>query len=243
MSLAKTVKIAMIATLAGSALALTAPAAAGVVVKSSGPSAASFPRGKKLKDTDRITLKAGDTVTILTSGGTRVLKGAGTYRVGARGTSTRTRFAQVTRTGQRTRVRPGAARGGEGEALAPTLWLVDVTKSGKICVTDLASVTLWRPQVDEDQTYIVGPKANDFHYHVTFDGKASTRRIDNERLALQEGAEYSITGPGGAIATTVTFAVMDNPPDNAEAMADALIAQGCDVQLDLLAAKLEADAS
>ncbi len=239
MSLAKALRIAAAATLGASALAIAAPAAAGVVVKSSGPSASTFPVGKKMKDTDRITLKAGDSVTILTSGGTRVLKGAGTYRVGARGTKTRQRFASLTRTRTARNVRTGAARTGSGEARSPNLWFVDVTKSGKVCVTDLANVTLWRPEVEDDQTYIVGPKANDFHYHVTFDGSASTRRVDNERLALQEDTEYTISGPGGNAATTVSFAVIAETPENAEAMADTLIAEGCAVQLDLLAQSLE----
>lgn len=242
MSLAKTLRCGVIAAIGASAIAVAAPASAGVIVKSSGPSAASFPVGKKMKDTDRITLKAGDTVTILTSGGTRVLKGSGTYRVGARGTSQRVRFANLTRRGSASRVTTGATRSGQGEVRSPNLWYVDVTKSGKMCVSDLANVTLWRPEIKDDQTFIVGPKANDFHYHVTFDGSASTRRIDSERLALQEGAEYSITGPGGAEVTNVTFAVIEDTPNNAEAMAQSLIAKGCTLQLDLLAASLEPEA-
>jgi len=244
MSLAKVsfksaLRAAFVTGLSASAVMLAAPAMAGVVVKSSGPSASAFPVGKKMKDTDKITLKAGDTVTILTSGGTRVLKGAGTYRVGARGKKTRQNFAKLTRSQLARNARPGVARTGSGEVRSPNLWYVDVTQSGKVCVSSLDNVTLWRPQVDEDQTFIIGPKVNDFHYHVTFDGKASTRRIDSERLALQEGSEYSITGPGGKIATTVTFAVLAETPTNAEAMADTLIAQGCTVQLDLLARSLE----
>lgn len=239
MTLARTMRTGLLAALSASAIALAAPAAAGVVVKSSGPSASTFPVGKKMKDTDKITLKAGDTVTILTSGGTKVLKGAGTYRVGARGVKTRQRFASLTRSRSTRDVKTGVARTGSGEVRSPNLWYVDVTKSGKVCVTSLDNVTLWRPDVADDQTFIVGPKANDFHYHITFDGSASSRRIDNEVLALQEGAEYSISGPGGKIATTVTFAVIAETPENAEAMADTLIAQGCTVQLDLLAQTLE----
>ncbi len=240
MSLAKTIKSSVVIALGAGAFALAAPAAAGTVVKSSGPSAKAFPVGKKLKDTARITLKAGDTVTILSAGGTRVLKGAGTYRVGARGKSTRQRFSNLTRS--RTQTRGGVARGGEGEVLSPNLWYVDVNKSGKICVTDLANVTLWRPEVEADQTIVLGRPGTEFKYHITFDGQASTRRVDNARLALQEGAEYTINGAGGETPTTVSFVVVEDAPNNAEAMADTLIAQGCTVQLDLMSRKLESEA-
>lgn len=243
MSLAKILKSSALIAFGAGAFALAAPAAAGTVVKSSGPSAKSFPVGKKLKDTSRITLKAGDTVTILGSGGTRVLKGAGTYRVGARGKSTRLRFANLAGNRSANRVRTGAARAGSGEALSPNLWYVDVTKSGKMCVTDLANVTLWRPVVEKDQTIVLGQPNNEFTYQITFDGQANTRRVDNTRLALQEGAEYTINGAGGEKPATVSFVVVENTPNNAETMADTLIAQGCAVQLDLLSRKLESEAS
>lgn len=71
--------------LAGAALA--GAAQAGVVVSSSGPSKAQFPAGKKLDDNSSITLRDGDTVTVLTAGGTRVIKGAGVHLVGATGES------------------------------------------------------------------------------------------------------------------------------------------------------------
>ena len=66
--------------LAGAALA--GAAQAGVVVSSSGPSKAQFPSGKKLDDNSSITLRDGHSVTVLTAGGTRVIKGAGAHLVG-----------------------------------------------------------------------------------------------------------------------------------------------------------------
>lgn len=242
MSLDKTIRTGLIAAFGASAFALAAPAAADVVVKSSGPSAKTFPVGKKLKSTQRITLKAGDTVTILGKGGTRVLKGAGTYRVGARGKTTRVAFSDLTR--NRSQARTGSARtGGSEDVISPNLWYVDVTKSGKICVTDLKNVTLWRPKVEQDQMIVLGQPSNEFTYPITFDGQASTRRIDNARLALQEDAEYTIKGAGAETAATVTFTVLETVPTNAEDMADTLINQGCSVQLDLLAQRLEAGAA
>lgn len=243
MSLDKTLRSGLITAIGAGAFALAAPAAADVIVKSSGPSAKTFPVGKKLKSTARITLKAGDTVTILGKSGTRILKGAGTYRVGGRGASTRVKFADVTR--NRSRARPGVARAGTAEdPFAPNIWFVDVTKSGKMCLADLEDVTLWRPQIKDDQTFVLSRANSEFTYPVTFDGQANTRKVDKSRLALQAGTEYSIKNPAweSSKTATVNFAILGAVPDNPEAMAETLIAQGCTLQLDLLAHKLEAEA-
>ena len=71
------------ATLAAAACALVpSNASAGVVVAASGPSASDYPVGKKIGNSERIVLRAGDTLTVLDGNGTRVLRGAGTYSLG-----------------------------------------------------------------------------------------------------------------------------------------------------------------
>lgn len=225
------------------AIAIAAPALAGVVVKSSGPSAAKYPTGKKLGDNDRITLKEGDSVTILGAGGTRVLKGAGTYRVGARGAPTRLRFAQLTRQRSARRVRTGAVRSGTGIAVhSPNLWYVDVTRSGPVCVEDLSDVTLWRPISEGQQTYIIKAQGNDFHLHVTFGDGVMSRPVDSERFPIREGIDYRLSGPEGEGAAKVTFALIDGAGDNPEDLAGKLIAKGCNAQLELLSNTMMADA-
>lgn len=224
--------------LAATAIAMASPAFADIIVKSSGPSAKQFPVGKKLKATDRVTLKAGDRVTVLGSSGTRVLSGAGTYRVGARGAPTRTRYDQLTRQRSAARVRTGAARNAGGTVRSPNLWYVDVTKSASMCVADLANVTLWRPVVEGEQTYILKAAGSDYHHHVTFGDGVTTRSVDAERMPIKEGVEYRLSGPDGAEATTITFKLIEAAADNSEEMADALIANGCTQQLDLMAETL-----
>ncbi len=224
--------------LATAAMVAVAPAMAGVVVKSSGPSADSYPVGKKVGDNDRITLNEGDEVTVLNESGTRVLRGPGTYRAGARGANTRIRFSQLTRQSSALRVRTGAARAGEGEVRSPNLWYVDVTKSGTVCVPALEDVKLWRPKTEGEETYILRPAGSDYHHHVTFGDGVMVRRLDSERLKLEAGSEYRISGPDASEATTVRFAVVE-ASDQPEGTADALIAEGCTIQLDLLAQALE----
>eukprot|EP00611_Tribonema_gayanum_P010413 TRINITY_DN2042_c0_g1_i1.p1 TRINITY_DN2042_c0_g1~~TRINITY_DN2042_c0_g1_i1.p1 ORF type:complete len:174 (-),score=27.73 TRINITY_DN2042_c0_g1_i1:3-482(-) len=137
------------AMLGGAALALPVAAMAGVVVKSTGPSATKYPVGTKLGDDVRITLKDGDAVTVLTAQGTRIIRGAGTFRVGDRPQVASDRFASLTRKRAATRVRTGAVRDGlEGEVTNPSLWYVDITRSGTVCLYDLATVRLWRPATD-----------------------------------------------------------------------------------------------
>src|SRR5205085_12101087 len=66
--------------IAAALLGAAAPAAANVlVVRSTGPSAASYRAGQSLADNQRITLRAGDQLTILANGGTRTFRGPGTF--------------------------------------------------------------------------------------------------------------------------------------------------------------------
>lgn len=229
--------------IAAAAIGLAAPVLAGVVVKSSGPSAGDYPVGKKVADNDRITLREGDQVTVLNTSGTRVLKGPGTYRAGARGAATRVRFSQLTRQGAASRVRTGAARAGEGEVRSPNLWYVDVTRAGRMCMTSFDNVVLWRPKTEGEETYILRRADSDYHHHVAFGDGVMVRRLDDERMPLEAGNDYRISGPGGAAAAVVTFTLVEASPDNPEAMADLLIQNGCEIQLDLLAQTLETSAS
>lgn len=227
------------ALLATAGLAATA-AQAGVVIASSGPSAGQFPKGKKLADTDRITLKDGDSITILDAGGTRVLKGAGTYRVGARGEEKRSTFAVLTRQRAAQRVRTGAVRAGEGSGpiLSPNLWYVDVSKSGNVCVADPAGVQLWRPGTEGNASYEIASPTSPTHMHVVFEEGATTAPWNPEQMPLADGASYAITGPGGSPKSEVTFTMLDSAPEDPESLAATLLEKGCQTQLDLLAAAM-----
>ncbi|WP_128891018.1 hypothetical protein [Erythrobacter sp. HKB08] len=227
--------------LAGGALALSLAggAQAGVVVKSSGPSASKYPVGKKLDDAGTVTLEEGDTLTILADGGTRVIRGPGTHRVAARGTSRRSTFARLTSQRSRSRVRTGATRAPTGTA-SPTssnLWYVDVSKSGTMCVPSLSDVQLFRPGGDQASTYMISSTTTPEHLHVTFAKDQSLAGWDAERMPFSEDAEYVITGPTGE-AQTITFRTLAEPADTPEGLAEQLIEKGCMAQLDLLAEKM-----
>lgn len=228
--------------LAGAAVALPAAAWAGVVVKSTGPSAARYPVGTKLDDNASITLKAGDVVTVLTDKGTRVIKGAGTFRVGDRPQVAADRFASLTRKRAATRVRTGAVRGDTDEAVSnPSLWYVDVTRSGTICLYDLATVRLWRPGTEGTGTYTIADQSG-ATAEVSFDDTVTVAALDPARLPIAEGGHYMITAPGGATSAHINFVLLAEDYAAPDALAEALIAKGCTVQVEALAASLEAAA-
>ena len=238
MSLVKPALIS--AALACAMIAAPMTATAGVVVKSSGPSAAKYPVGTKLDDKGRITLKAGDSVTILTNGGTRVIRGAGTHRVAKRGASKRSAIQALTRRRAAGQVRTGATRGDApaGTASNPNMWWVDVTKSGTMCVADMSAVQMWRPGGDEASTYVLASAVSAEHVHKTFPAGETTAAWDAERLPLTDGASYTITGPGGTTTSTVTFAQLESAPDAIEDLTLVLLDKGCTTQVEQLTASL-----
>ena len=128
-------------------LAVPAAAQAAIVVSSSGPSSAAYPVGTKLPDAGTITLRQGDTVTVLDAKGTRVLRGAGTFAVSSASQPNKaSTFAVLTMQRSAQRVRTGAVRSGKDGTppASPNLWFVDVAKSGTRCVVAGQPVRFWR---------------------------------------------------------------------------------------------------
>ena len=230
--------------LGGAALALPVEAMAGVVVKSTGPSSTKYPVGTKLDDDASIALKEGDVVTVLTAEGTRVIKGAGTFRVGDRPQVASDRFASLTRKRAATRVRTGAVRGdGDGVATNPSLWYVDITRSGTICLYDLATVRLWRPGTEGTATYKIAAHGKGAAAaEVTFDDTVTVAALDPVRLPITEGGHYMITAPDGTTSTAFNFVLLSEDYAAPDALAEALIAKGCSVQLEALATTMEGSA-
>lgn len=215
-------------------LALSGAAHAGTVVASSGPSASQFPRGKKLADTDRITLKEGDSVTILDAKGTRVLTGPGTRVVGAPGTPNQAKFAMLTRQRSAVRARTGAIRGDQSSTV-PSIWYVDVGRSGTMCLADASVVRLWRAESKGIANYSVAAPSG-ATVNVLFDDSVDVALWDTQQLPLASDTQYTIRGPGGVPESKVTFALIETVPQEPEELAAALIEKGCNAQLDILSA-------
>lgn len=230
----KRISAAFLASLACATLPLSA-VEAGVVVSVSGPSAATYPVGRKIADNARITLKAGDIVTVLNGGNTRVLRGAGTFSLGAKKRSaSRGAFSALTRQRSAQRVRTGAVRNvpGMSTVTRPNLWYVDVAQSGAHCLANDKNVRLWR-----------ATNQGGAAYNVSIDGRSTPVSFadgdmivpwDSGAMPLSSGVDYMIGLDGEEPSVTVSFVVLDKAARNPEDLAAQLIENGCMKQLELL---------
>ena len=222
------------ATLGGTALA------GPVVIRATGPSAKAYPAGRQLPDNAQLPLKAGDMVMLLDARGTRTLSGPGTYpavSTGQRAGSAQTAARILANTGTSER-RGGAVRGGAPstvETRSPNLWLVDLSKSGTMCVVDTNAVRMWRAGSDKPGAVKVSTGAQS----ATVSMPAGATIADwPKTVPVANGAEYSVALDGMA-ASKIKFMVMP-APSGLEDTASQLIAKGCNAQLDLLVATTSA---
>lgn len=209
-------------------LASTAALSDILVVRSTGPSAKGFPAGKRLPETARISLKPGDQLIVLDGRGTRVIRGPGTFTAGVPAVG---RIASSGPASQR-RARIGAVRGIEGSELRPpSIWHVDMTKSSNVCVADPAKVTLWRPDPARALTLDIGGPGSRTK-QVGWKPGSSTLAWPAD-LPVADGAQYRLSWPGGAVPTILRFRTMPATPAGLEDMAQTLIRNQCEAQLDL----------
>lgn len=219
------------------ALLTAAPALAeSLVVRASGPSAGGFSPGKKLADGQSITLKAGDTLTLLDGRGTRTLKGPGVFGTGASATggAGSPRIASFLGTRDNRRARTGAVRSGTGsvQPKSPNLWYVDASQSANVCVPDASAVKLWRPVSADAMTVSIsgsGGKAE-----IAFAAGESLVDWPVAEAPVTEGATYMLNGAGMTKPSAIKFTVLSPDAAGLESTASTLIERGCDAQLDLL---------
>jgi hypothetical protein len=215
--------------LLAAAFLLTATAAAAdiLVVRAVGPSAKSFPAGKRLPESARLTLKAGDQLVVLDGRGTRTIRGPGTFAAGASAPVQTASATPVTRG----RARIGAVRtAGAGELRPPTIWHVDVDQSSNVCVADRSKVVLWRADPGDSATLTIAPRSGPARSLLWPTGSSTLAWPAD--LPVAEGAEYRLSRPG-AVATTIRFRAMPARPAGLEDMAQSLIRHDCQAQLDL----------
>ena len=213
--------------IAAALLAGASAAAADIlVVRSIGPSAKSYPPGRRLPEAARISLKASDQLVVLDGRGTRIIRGPGTFTAGA---PTVGRIASATPAVER-RARIGAVRGVETGALRPpSIWHVDVSKSSNVCVADPSKLTLWRADPGRAATLtIAGPGGRS--RRIGWQPGSSILAWPSD-LPVADGAEYRLSGAGAP--TTLRFRTIPAKPAGLEDMAQTLIRNQCDAQLDL----------
>jgi len=233
-------RMTALALAALAAMAVPGAALAGVVVSASGPSAGQYPVGKKIGNSDRIVLRAGDSLTVLDEKGTRVLRGAGTYTLGQQaGPSRRSTFAVLTEQRSAQRVRTGAVRGeATAAALSPTnIWYVDISRPGKTCLASTDRVRLWRGSAEGDASYTV--RGGNGGQTIEFSDGEVLAAWDLVALPVTAGTDYRVSGPDGD--GTISFVVLPAVPEEPEDLAAELIANGCTRQLEILSSAMMVD--
>lgn len=214
---------------AGACIAISGPAfSKALVVRSAGPSAKAYPPGKALPDSAKISLQPGDSLTILGPGSKRTLRGPGTFATAAGD-------AQAM-TGSK-RARFGAMRTGD-LALNPSPWNLDVTQSGTICV-GATGLQMWRPNSEEAAKLSIS-KGGGAATTVDWPAGKSTLAWPGS-IKIADGSEYQLALAGGTTSERVKFAVLPAIPEGVTDAAQALIARGCQNQLDVLVDGIEGD--
>lgn len=210
--------------LAGAAIAAlmgsSAATASVVVVKSLGPSARSYPPGKTMPESAKITLQGGDVVTVLGPASAQTLRGPGNFAAG-----------QALASAESKRGRFGALRASE-VAKNPSIWDIDVTQSGKMCVTNAGKVQLWRPEADS--AVKISIRSSDGVSQDVDWAAGKTSAAWPTALPVKSGAEYQIEWADTGDKSSVTFVTVPGTPQDLVGAAQVLIENGCQHQLDLL---------
>ena len=203
------------------AFASTAALANVVVVKSLGPSAKAYPPGKTLPPSAKITLQGGDVVTVLGPSSAQTLRGPGNFDAA--------QVSLASAAGQRGRF--GALRAAE-VAHNPSVWDVDVSQGGKVCVADPSKLRVWRPDSEGASTVTIRGADGTSQQLSWAAGSALTAWP--AALPIKSGASYQVEWPDTGEKSSLDIVTVQSPPTDLVGAAQVLIQNGCQKQLDLL---------
>ena len=202
-------------------LGSTAGVANVVVVKSLGPSSKAYPPGKTLPESAKITLQGGDIVTVIGPSSAQTLRGPGNFDA--------KQVALAAAAGQRGRF--GALRAAD-VAHNPSIWDIDASQSGKVCVSDASKLQLWRPDSETPATVQIH-SADGASQELTW-AAGSALTAWPAALPIKSGASYQIEWPDTGERSSLSFVSVPGTPGDLVGAAQVLIENGCQKQLDLL---------
>jgi hypothetical protein len=203
------------------ALSSTAALANVVVVKSLGPSAKAYPPGKTLPPNAKITLQGGDVVTVLGPAAAKTLRGPGNFDASS--------ISLASAAGQRGRF--SALRATE-VAHNPSIWDIDVTQSGKVCVVDPGKLQLWRPDSSGAASVEIQSADGKSEKLSWAAGKATAAWPS--ALPIKTGAQYQVQWSETGDKSSLDLVTVSSVPSDLPGTAQVLIENGCQNQLDLL---------
>jgi hypothetical protein len=203
------------------AIGSTAAVANVVIVRSLGPSAKAYPPGKTLPPSAKITLQGGDVVTVIGPSAAQTMRGPGNFDAG--------QVSLASAAGQRGRF--GALRAAE-VAHNPSIWDIDVSKGGRICITNASQLKLWRPDSESDMTVTIRDE-NGKEQPLSWSAGAALAAWPSA-LPLKSGAAYQVEWPDSGESSNLDVVLVPSAPTDLVGAAQVLMANGCDKQLDLL---------
>lgn len=213
-------------TAAASMLVADAAFANVLVIRSTGPSSTSYKPGRALPDNARVALRPGDELIVLASDSTRTLKGPGNFALASAAPAAAPQLNSMRRG------RFSALRTAGIVPRSPTIWHVDVSQSGKVCLADPSNVTLWRPNATRDvKLTLTGANGST----QTADWPAGQATLAwPTGMSIVPGADYQVSWAGNPKPTHISFATLSSMPTDLTSVAQALIEKNCQNQLDLL---------
>ena len=214
-------KLWLVGAAAAVALSSTAAFASVVVVRSLGPSAKAYPPGKTLPESASISLKGGDVVTLLGPSSAQTLRGPGNFNAKS--------VTLASAAGKRGRF--GALRTAD-VVRNPSIWDLDVTQSGKMCVTKTSKLNLWRP--DAQSAAKVNIRSADGKVQAIDWASGKTSVAWPAAMPVANAAEYQIEWPSSGEKSSVQFITVAAAPTDLVGAAQVLIEHGCQNQLELL---------
>ena len=218
----------------GIALAMTGVAAeaAVLVVRSSGPSAKAYPAGKALAENQSIQLRNNDVVILLDSRGTRTLRGPGNYSTSVSNGGSTSAMAALSGQSNARRSRVGAVRGGPtGATSGRNVWQADISRTGNVCIANPADVGLYRAESDTAGRVTLKEIGSNRSATVEF-AAGQKNAAWPATLPVAVGNRYEVRGAGPAV--TLSARPIAPVPAGLEGLAQSLIRNDCQAQLDVL---------
>jgi hypothetical protein len=233
-------RIAAAVFAAGMVLASSAAMAQMLVVRSTGPSAGSYPPGRVLPTDKPVVLRANDEVVVLDGKGTKSLRGPGTFQSGAiavdRVSSRMDAVREVLDARERNakQARIGAVRTVEPTTPAvvtdaPSLWLVNLAKSTHVCVLDATGVAIWRPDATEALKVMISRQSDGVNAMVEW-AAGQQEAAWPASLPIEADEGYLVAFPSG-LTRSLSFSVTPAGEGGLEQLVTQMGAAKCEQQV------------
>jgi hypothetical protein len=188
--------------------------------------------GAKIDSAHVITLKEGQHLTLISpKGDTIALDGpfTGAPLSAGNGNGIMTTLAALTG-GNRRYGEVGTTRGTQLNAL-PSPWLLDVSRSGKVCLLDGSHPVLWRPAADSDNEIQITPADQSWKAKMTWPAKQDQLPVATQ-IVLHDGVTYLVDELGNQNAISVDL--VPSPLQTPEARAAFMAVRGCEEQAEAI---------